>query len=118
MNNAHASIQFVGDHPVFIEGFPKECARSGTGSLHLYPRKMMEVTSDELAFLKDKRKDIFRFIKVISYPLRTQKADQLAPEVSDKKPADLIVETQKEETLEESSYEKKWKKKGKGNEGA
>lgn len=118
MNNAHASIQFLGDHPVFIEGFPRECMRSGAGSLHLYPRKMTEVTQDELAFLKDKRKDIFRFVKVVSQPVRAQKVDQPASAVSEKKETDPVVEAPKEEALEESPYEKKWKKKGKGSEGA
>lgn len=116
MHNQKTSVQFLGDHPVFVDGFPKDCDRSVQGSLHLYPRRLIEITAAELSYLKDKRVDIFKLLKVTPTPRERKEAPKSQPPKLAK--AEPIQEQPKEEIQEEaSSYEKKWKKKGKGFEG-
>ncbi len=45
-------IVYHGDSPVHVEGFPKDCARSVVGSVHLLPGKGVTVTEDEYQFIK------------------------------------------------------------------
>ena len=113
MNNQKSSIQFLGDHPAYIDGFPKECERSCEGSLHFYPRRVLEVSLDELAYLKDKRGDIYKFLKIMS-PQSVKKEAPLQPEPAK---TEVLPEQPKEEPQEDTWTEKKLKKKGKGFEG-
>ena len=116
MHNQKTSVQFLGEHPVFIDGFPKECERSAPGSLHLYPRRLTEVTLEELSYLKEKRSEIFKHLKVIPSPREKKDAPQSPPAEPVK--AEALPEYPKEEPQEETAaFEKKWKKKGKGFEG-
>ena len=116
MNNQKSSVQFLGDHPVYVDGFPKGCERSCEGSLHLYPRKFTEISLDELAFLKDKRVDVYRFLKVVNTPAAKKEAYAFPEQVEPAK-VDTQPELVKEEPQEEAWTEKKIKKKGKGFEG-
>lgn len=117
MNNSKTSVQFLGDHPVFIDGFPKECERSVQGSLHFYPRRLTEITEGELSYLKAKRSEIFKFLKVMPSPREKKDAPQ-SPPAEPVPPKEVAQEQPKEEIHEEAAvYEKKWKKKGKGFEG-
>lgn len=115
MSNSKTSVQFLGDHTVFIDGFPKECERSVHGSLHLYPRRLTEITSDELSYLKEKRSEVFKLLKVSPWPKERKEAPQPP---TDSLSTDAVLEQAKEEPQEETAvFEKKWKKKGKGFEG-
>ncbi len=116
MHNQKTSVQFLGDYPVFIDGFPKECERSSNGSLHLYPRRLTEVTSEELSYLKERRSEIFKQLKMIPSPREKKETSQSPP--ADLVKVDTLPEYPKEELQEETAaFEKKWKKKGKGFEG-
>ncbi|MGE3680122.1 MAG: hypothetical protein AB7G93_00255 [Bdellovibrionales bacterium] len=116
MHNQKTSVQFLGDHPVFVDGFPKDCDRSIQGALHLYPRRLIEITAAELSYLKDKRADVFKLLKVTPTPRERKESPK--PQAPDLPKAEVVQEQPREEVQEEAyAYEKKWKKKGKGFEG-
>ncbi len=119
MNNPKTAVQFLGDHTVYIDGFPKECERSVHGSLHLYPRRLTELTYGELSYLKDSRSDVFNLLKVIPSPRERKETPLPTPTDSLKaEPPSPVSEQPREELQEETAaFEKKWKKKGKGFEG-
>lgn len=108
-------IQYMGDSPAFVDDFSKSCERSCTGSLHLFPKRLVKVTDDELEHLKKKRKDIFRSIRVL--PGETPKPQPI-PKVQEEIPQnqEAVEAAPREQRSEEendsfSSTEKKKKKK-------
>jgi len=108
-------IQYMGDSPAFVDDFSKSCERSCKGSLHLFPKRLVKVTNDELEHLKTERKDIFKSIRVL--PKEAPKPQPL-PKVQEEKSqnqeaVDAAPEEQRSEEEEDSfsSTEKKKKKK-------
>ena len=51
--------------PVQIEGFPADSKRSCAGALHLRPGSTLELTADELAFIRSRHVDTFRAIRIL-----------------------------------------------------
>lgn len=111
-------IQYMGDSPAFVDDFAKGCERSCKGSLHLFPKRLLKVTDDELEHLKSKRKDIFRNIKVLP---KTKTKPEPLPKVEEKQaeekapepPEPSMDEAKSEEEEDSFSFGEKKKKKKK-----
>ena len=59
-------IVYHGDSPVQVEGFPKECARSCEGALHIHPGKHKTVTDAEYKHLCEKYAWMCPKLKVVA----------------------------------------------------
>lgn len=59
-------IVYYGEKPEYVEGFPKDCKRLCEGSLHLYPRKQMEVTDSEYEHMKSKYSWLMKKVRVVA----------------------------------------------------
>ncbi len=66
MNAMKKLIAYYGDSPVYVEGFPKDCARSCKGSVHILPRKSVTVTEDEYKYILDKYSWMKPKLKVVA----------------------------------------------------
>ena len=66
MNAMKKLIAYYGDSPVYVEGFPKGCARSCEGSVHILPRKSVTVTEDEYKHILDKYSWMKPKLKVVA----------------------------------------------------
>ena len=51
-------VQFLGICPIDLDGFPKMSNRTFKGALHLKPKKVYELSSDEFNFIKTIRPDL------------------------------------------------------------
>lgn len=45
-------LYYSGNVPLQVDGFPKDCDRSREGSIHLFPRSGVEMTTGELAWIR------------------------------------------------------------------
>ena len=59
-------INYYGDHPVYIEGFSKECERSCRGALHVLPKKVMTITNDEYAHIKKNYSYVIKKLRIVA----------------------------------------------------
>lgn len=66
MNAMKKLIAYYGDSPVYVEGFPKDCARSCEGSVHVLPGKPVTVTNDEYKHILDKYSWMKPKLKVVA----------------------------------------------------
>lgn len=66
MNAMKKLIAYYGDSPVYVEGFPKDCARSCEGSVHILPRKPVTVTVDEYNYILEKYSWMKPKLKVVA----------------------------------------------------
>lgn len=80
-------VVYMGDSPVYVEGFPAGCERSCEGSIHLLPRKHVTITDGEHAHILAKYKHVVPKLKVMAEMKdEGKKVEAAAPEGASAKP--------------------------------
>ena len=89
-------IQYVGNSPLYLDDFGDDCERSCKGSLHLLPKKLIQVTDQELKHIKEKRPDVFKQLRVLPKPKMAAKPVPESSEEGAKEDKEELEETQEE----------------------
>jgi hypothetical protein len=84
-------VKYTGKTPEYPDGFPEKCERSCKGAIHLLPQRQLDITEDELKFIRKKYPKL-KLVEVpkekpvakLKMPLVTQKTSGLK---SEKKPS-------------------------------
>ena len=95
--------QYLGDSPAYVDGFKDGVKRSCEGSLHFYPKKVIELTEDEFSHIEKTRKDVLKSLRVLqkSSPESTQSEPVKEPAVESQVsvPSDTFKSSEKKKKV-------------------
>ena len=104
-------IYYYGDSPVSVEGFSKDCKRSGKGALHLLRGRSLTITADEYAHIEKEYKWAIPKIRVVAEvdeeareTAKAERAARKAKKAEEVKKAEAVkpkIDAKKEETKKE-----------------
>ena len=106
-------IAYYGDSPVCVEGFPKDCARSCVGSIHVLPRKPVTVTEAEYGHIKAKYQFMLPKLKIVAEKVETKKVEGAEAKAEEASPSASPKPTGKKKKKPSAKGGKKSKKKKK-----